>query len=46
MYNKQLSEEQRKIRKELKERLLKQIEGKQDEDRNISHYQSHQREAG
>ena len=36
MNNKQLSEEQRQKRKDLKERLLKQIEGKQDEDRNIS----------
>ncbi len=32
MHSKELSEEQREKRRELKERLLKQIEGKRDDD--------------
>ena len=38
MKKQELTDEQRKEREELKERLLKAIDRNQDEDRNISHH--------
>jgi len=38
MNKQELSDEQRKEREELKERLLKAIDGNQDEEKKISHH--------